>query len=324
MTIDHMKRILDIEPEVIACDLHPDYLSSRWATSQASPVIQIQHHFAHIVSCLAENHEPGPVIGLSFDGTGYGEDGRIWGGEVLIADTIRYSRAAHIEYIPMPGGTAAIRSPWRMAVSYLYHAYGDTFYDLNLPMIRNVDPKKLRIITQMIHKSLNSPLTSSLGRFFDGISAILGLRDKVGFEGQAAMELEMLASEDVEGAYPFFWDGDCPNKLRVDEIIKGVVDDIFKGVKAPLIAGKFHNTIIEMFTEICIEIGIKAGLNKVALSGGVFQNRILLNGLIQSLTDQGFTVLSHKQVPTNDGGISLGQAVAAACQIQNEKVPSSP
>ena len=194
LTIRHMKRILDINPEIIAFDLHPDYLSTRYAEEQQDiQKIQVQHHHAHIVSAMAENMLDGPVIGLSFDGTGYGSDGTIWGGEILFAEIEKFSRAAHFAYVPMPGSAAAIKEPWRMAVSYLYDAFGEGFWDLDLPFLKKIDHNKLKIIVKMISKQLNSPHTSSLGRLFDGIAAIAGIRNHVFFEGQAAMELEMLA-----------------------------------------------------------------------------------------------------------------------------------
>jgi hydrogenase maturation protein HypF len=206
LTIRHMKRILEVKPEIIAHDMHPDYLSTRWAEKQQEiEKIPVQHHHAHIVSAMAENKIDGPVIGLSFDGTGYGPDGAIWGGEILIADQKQFTRAAHFAYIPMPGSAAAIKEPWRMAVSYLYDALGQDIGSLDLPLLRDIQENKLKIVIEMITKRVNSPDTSSLGRLFDGVAAIVGLRNCVAFEGQAAMELEMTAEGVADRIYDFEW-----------------------------------------------------------------------------------------------------------------------
>ena len=209
LTIRHMKRILDVDPEIVACDLHPDYLSTKYALSRKNvKVVRVQHHHAHIAGCMAENMIDGPVIGLSFDGTGYGEDGKIWGGEILVAEKSRFTRAAHISYIPMPGSAAAIKEPWRMAASYLYDAFGEEMWGLDLPVLKETSEDKIRFIIDMISKKINSPETSSLGRLFDGISAIIGIRNRVCFEGQAAMELEMLSDENTEETYDYEWISD--------------------------------------------------------------------------------------------------------------------
>ncbi|MFC1798718.1 carbamoyltransferase HypF [Thermodesulfobacteriota bacterium] len=311
-TIAHMKRILDIEPEIVAYDLHPDYLSIRYAEGfKGVKSVGVQHHHAHIVSCMAENHVGGPVIGLSFDGTGYGSDGHVWGGEVLLAEESSFNRLAHLAYVPMPGGAAAIREPWRMAVSYLYHTFEKDFKNLRLPVIETVEAGKLNFVTKMIDKQVNSPLTSSLGRLFDGIAAIVGIRNRVFYEGQAAMELEMLADEIAPQAYSYHWGKKKNCQVDIKPVIRGVVDDMHQQISPAVISARFHATLVQMFTDLCVEIEKEHGLNRVALSGGVFQNSILLNGLCQMLEEKGFTVFTHKQVPTNDGGISLGQAVAA-------------
>jgi hydrogenase maturation protein HypF len=317
MTVNHLKRILNIVPEVIACDLHPDYLSTRWALNLEKPVIRVQHHFAHIASCLAENRQEGPVIGISLDGTGFGEDGCIWGGEVLVADTRRYRRAAHLEYAPMPGGAAAIKAPWRMAASYLYHVFGDDFFNLELPLFRHADREKMTVIVQMIRKSVNAPLTSSLGRLFDGVSAILGIRGEVGFEGQAAMELEMMAAKGVEERYPVSWTGGQTRIVLLEPIIREIVSDSLKGIPVHIISARFHNTVIRLFCELCLDLRKETGIQSVALSGGAFQNGILLDGMIRTLRAHRFSIISHRLVPSNDGGISLGQAVVAASRIEH-------
>ena len=313
LTINHMKRILDIDPEIIAYDLHPDYLSTRYAQKQVNiKKIQVQHHHAHVVSCMAENMLEGQVIGLSFDGTGFGTDGCIWGGEVLIAEAGAFKRAAHLSYVPMPGSESAIKEPWRMAVSYLYDAFGDKLWDLDLPVLREIDKKNLKIIVDMISKRINSPYTSSLGRLFDGIAAIIGIRNRVSFEGQAAMELEMLAGEETQATYDYEWLYEGLYKIALKPIIQGVTKDVEHGVRPSEISAKFHLTLIHLFSELCDVLRDERDINRIVLSGGVFQNSILLAGLITSLEAKGFVVFSHKKVTANDGGISLGQAMVAA------------
>ncbi len=317
-TIDHMKRILDIEPSIIAHDLHPDYISTRYAMEQkAERKIGIQHHHAHIASVMAENRIDGPVIGLAFDGTGYGTDRAIWGGEVLLAELSGFTRAAHLGYVPMPGGAAAIKEPWRMGIGYLYDAYGEKLLDLDLPILRNTDKSKISFVTRMIVKGINSPATSSLGRLFDGIAAILGLRNRVTFEGQAAMDMEMIAEMEGESRYLYEWDNcDDTRRICTAPLISGVVNDLHYGLTPSEISGKFHRTLIGLFTELALEIRKETGLNRAALSGGVFQNSILLSGMIWELEREGFKVYTHTQVPTNDGGISLGQVAAAGAMIE--------
>ncbi|MGD9249961.1 MAG: carbamoyltransferase HypF, partial [Desulfobacterales bacterium] len=313
-TIDHLQRILDIAPQVIACDLHPDYMSTRYARERDDlPLIQVQHHHAHIVSAMAENHLEGRVIGLAFDGTGYGSDGTIWGGEVLIAEASRFERAAYLSPVPMPGGAAAIRSPWRMAVSYLAHAFGDRFHDLDIPFLQSIDRRQAEVLATMGRKRINAPLTSSLGRLFDGVAALLGLRHQVAFEGQAAMELEMTAGDGEAEAYAYHWQvmGDS-RRIEVASIIEGVVADLVDGTPAPQISSRFHATLTALFSALCCEIRQASGLDRVVMSGGAFQNVLLSTALANALERQGFEVYTQRLVPPNDGGISLGQAVAAA------------
>lgn len=313
LTIRHMKRILDVDPEIVACDLHPDYLSTKYALSHKNvKVVRVQHHHAHIAGCMAENMIDGPVIGLSFDGTGYGADGKIWGGEILVAENIRFTRAAHISYIPMPGSAAAIKEPWRMGISYLYDVFGEDMWGLDIPVLKATGKDKIRFIIDMISKKINSPETSSLGRLFDGISAIIGIRNRVCFEGQAAMELEMLSDENTEETYDYEWiSEDNIFRILTAPIIKGVVSDVHNGIHQSVIGGKFHRTAIRLFTELCKIIRKDTDIERVALSGGVFQNSILLSGMVKALEENGFKVYTHKLVPSNDGGISLGQAIVA-------------
>jgi hydrogenase maturation protein HypF len=312
-TINHLKGILRIEPKIVACDLHPDYLSTRYANEHNEMMkVQVQHHHAHIVSCMAENHLEGPVIGLSFDGTGYGSDGKMWGGEVLAVETDQFERTASLSYVGMPGSAAAIKQPWRMAVSYLYDVFGDLIWDLNLPMLRQIGEKNVKIIIEMISKKINSPQTSSLGRLFDGVAAIVGIRDDVFFEGQAAMELEMVARDDRNARYDYEWVSGDFYRILPGPIIEGVVRDMEKGIHPSEISSKFHATLIHLFSQLCDVIRKERGLNRVVLSGGVFQNSLLLYGLKRALEQDRFQVFAHRLVPTNDGGISLGQAQVAA------------
>ena len=313
LTINHLKRILDISPEIIACDMHPNYLSTQFAEKQQNiEKISVQHHHAHIVSCMAENKLDGPVVGLSFDGTGFGADGAIWGGELLIVEEHNFERAGHLRYVPMPGSTAAIREPWRMAVSYLKDSFGKDFNNLNLPGLKEIESEKLTVVSEMITKGVNSPLTSSLGRLFDGVAAICGVRNQANFEGQAAMELEMLAVESDGLCYDYDWETADVLRILPAPIIRGVVTDILNKVPIGEISARFHQTLIHLFANLCEVIRSDRGLNRVVLSGGCFQNSILLSGMLRVLQGKKFEVFTHEQVPTNDGGIALGQAVVAA------------
>ncbi len=313
LTVAHMKGILDINPKIVAYDLHPDYLSTRYAKVQEDvTMVPVQHHHAHIVSCMAENMLEGPVIGLAFDGAGYGSDGCIWGGEILIAEEGGFDRAGQLSYAPMPGSAQAVREPWRMAVSYLHATFGEDFRNLDLPMLNEIDPKKIDILVRMISRNINCPATSSLGRLFDGIAAILGIRNNVFFEGQAAVELEMLTDEEEKSIYAYEWTSGDVHKILFEPLIYGAVKDMEQGVQPAVIGGKFHLTLIHMFSDLCEVIRKERGLDRVVLSGGVFQNSLLLRRLVRRLEEKSFQVFTHKLVPANDGGISLGQALVAA------------
>ncbi len=317
LTIDHLERILDIRPELIACDRHPDYLSTQWAKSQSqAPVVEVQHHHAHIAAVAAEHRLEGPVIGLAFDGTGLGDDGTIWGGEILAADAAGFRRLAALEAVPMPGGAAAVREPWRMGLTYLHAVFGDGLWELNLPLLRDLDPDKAGIVVQMAEKRINAPPTSSLGRLFDGVAAILGLRANAAYEGQAAMELEMIADGREHGPYPFDWEEGPCRRLRVAPLIKALVTDIQDNVPAFIISRRFHETIVRMCAALCASIRGERRLNRVVLGGGCFQNVLLLEGLQQDLTAAGFEVFAPRRVPANDGGLALGQALVAAAAAQ--------
>ncbi|MBW2117374.1 MAG: carbamoyltransferase HypF [Deltaproteobacteria bacterium] len=321
LTISHLKRILEIRPKILAHDLHPDYLSSKFALKQDElPAIAVQHHHAHIASCLAEHGIKGPVIGVAMDGTGLGTDGRIWGGEILLADLTSFKRAAHLDYVALPGGDAAAKFPWRMALAYLDKAYGDGLFDLPIPFVRDLDKDEAMIVLSMARKGINSPLTSSCGRLFDAVSSLLGLRHRIGYEGQAAIELDMCQNHHEKGMYPWQMQKKDDNWVMLtSEIIKGIVGDIANGVGKGIISRRFHNTLIHMVTELCAGIRDKMGTDKVALSGGSFQNVSLLTGLSHALEHKEFSVYSHALVPTNDGGLALGQAVCAGLQYAGVK-----
>ncbi|MFH2046924.1 MAG: carbamoyltransferase HypF [Pseudomonadota bacterium] len=311
--ITHLKEILQVNPQIIAYDLHPDYPGTRYALKQKQlRLIGVQHHFAHMVGCMAEHGLNEKVIGIILDGSGYGLDGRIWGGEVLVGNLSSFERKSHFEYLPLPGGNLAIKEPWRMAVSYLYQAYGENLLELPLQFIKKLEPNKIDILLKMIRQKVNSPLTSSCGRLFDGVAALIGLRDVIDFEGQAAMDLEMIQGCEKSSCYPIETiNNNGIYLIRHQPIIKGIVEDIKKGKTGAQISRRFHLTLIEIFTRICCKVRAESALEKVVLSGGVFQNRTILTGLEEQLKQRGFKVYSNALIPTNDGGLSLGQAVAA-------------
>lgn len=314
--IAHFQRLFDIEPEVVAYDLHPEYLATKHALSLDLPQkIGVQHHHAHIASVMAEHNLAEPVIGVAADGTGYGLDGAIWGGEFMVADCQDFERLAHLAYVPLPGGEQAIKQPWRMAAVYLQHTFGDDFLNLDIPFVHQLDQQKWRPLAQMMARDINSPLTSSFGRLFDAVSAVLGIRSEAVYEGQAAIELEMLA-QPTDKAYPFTITPGTPAQLDVRPMMTAIVYELGRGVAVPVLAGRFQRTVAQMVTAVCCQIQQQTGLNRVALSGGVFQNRLLLEQAHDLLGNQGFQVYTNRQVPPNDGGISLGQAAVAGAIIQ--------
>jgi len=311
-TVDLYQKLFRIRPEIVAYDLHPEYLSTKYALRLAGDKIGVQHHFAHMASCLAENGERGPVIGLAFDGLGFGADGNLWGGEFLVGDYGSFERRAHFEYVPMPGGAAAIQNPWRMALSYLYTFLGREGLMKHLPIFAKATEEKIRVILQQIDRQVNSPRTSSCGRLFDAVSALLELCSSVSYEGQAAVELEMIASPGEIGAYEFFGEEEEGKEIiRLKPMIEGILRDLGKGTVHPVISSKFHNTLVKIGVATCRKIKRQGGPKKVALTGGVFQNRLLSERMRAALEKAGFAVLLHRRVPCNDGGLSLGQAVIA-------------
>ncbi|MBI3764785.1 MAG: carbamoyltransferase HypF, partial [Chloroflexi bacterium] len=322
--VAHFERLFRITPEIIAHDLHPDYLSTRFAIRNSQPAtrIPVQHHHAHIAACLAENGHSGdrPVIGVAFDGTGYGTDGAIWGGEFLVANYSTFERAAHLAYVPLPGGDAGTRKPARVALSHLLTA--GVSLDTDLPPVSALTAAERRVVERQVETGLNSPPTSSMGRLFDAVAAIIGLREVVNYEGQAAIELEAMAEGDETEEYGFGLTRVerptgrlCTGGWSVEgaPLIRAVAGDFRAGVPAPIIAARFHNGVAAMIRDVCVLLREQQGLNEVALSGGVFQNVTLLGKTLAFLREAGFEVLIHRLVPPNDGGIALGQALIASC-----------
>ena len=311
-TILHIQNTLDINPDIIACDKHPNYFTTLDALKQKKKIIQVQHHHSHIVSCMAENNIWGDVIGIAFDGTGFGEDGNMWGGEFLICNEKSFLRKAHFNYVSMIGGDMAAKEPYRMGISLLFNAYGEDFSDINLPFLKAIDKNKIYFFLNMIKKNINTPLTSSVGRFFDGVAAILNLKHINSFEGEAPMLLEMKVKKGVKTFYDYYLKGKGLMVIKTEPIIKGIVDDILNGLSEREISSKLHNTFVKISLDICIKIKKETSLDRVVLSGGVFQNTHLLKLFIREFKKEKFKLFFHSKVPTNDGGLSLGQAVIAA------------
>ena len=321
--IRHFRSLLLIEPELLVHDLHPDYPGSRFARSQTElPTVGVQHHHAHAVSCMAEHGLAGPVIALTLDGNGYGPDNTVWGGEMLLADYDSFERFAHLTTVPMPGSDAAIREPWRMAVSHLYNTYGSGYSGLGLQLLHD-KADQVPVIEQMITGKINSPLTSSCGRLFDAVAALLGLRYAVSFEGQAATELEMLLDQTAgeDSCYPFeiTHKENEPWQMLTAPLIRAVVEDILADTPAELVSRRFHNTLTALFTRMCRNMRDAVNINQVVLSGGVFQNLNLQQQLKRNLEKLSFEVYVHQQVPANDGGLALGQAVAGRVMYEKNR-----
>jgi len=318
-SITSFKKMFRVKPEIIACDLHPDYLSTQYAeeikVKKGLKVVKVQHHHAHIVSCMAENNVKEKVIGVAYDGTGYGDDGNIWGGEFLLCDLKKYSRVGHLKYYSLPGGDKAIVEPWRMAYSYLYSIYGPKAKILDIDFNRRMDYDKLSIIEKMIDKNINSPLTSSCGRLFDAASSLIGVRDEISYEGQAAMELESFCASGMTERYKFsIYKEEEEFIIDPQEIFIDIITDLKKGLDKKVMATKFHNTVAEFTVDLCGKIRENTKINEIALSGGVFQNKYLTEKVVFLLEDKGFKVYIQRKVPPNDGGISLGQAVVAGSE----------
>lgn len=310
-TLAHLKRFFRVSPVAAAHDLHPNYMSTRFALEESGlQLVGVQHHHAHIASCMADNGLNGRVLGIAFDGTGYGTDGRIWGGEFLVCDFGGFERRGHLRYVPLPGGDQAVRQPWRSALSYLRAAYGPEARSLPLPLFDEIPHRNMAIVDSMLAGKVQTTETSSCGRLFDAVACILGLRHETTYEGQAAIELETVASE-ATSSYPFAFVGTDPFQIDVRPAIQAIVRDFQAGRAVGEISACFHRTMAEIVVEGCRRIRASDGLNRVCLSGGTFQNLRLLGQSFAGLREFGFEVFVHHHVPPNDGGLSLGQAVVA-------------
>jgi hydrogenase maturation protein HypF len=340
-TLSLYERLFHIEPEIIAHDLHPDYLATKYAHElgeSGMKLVPVQHHHAHVASCLTDNGLESPVIGVAFDGTGMGADGNIWGGEFLVADYRGYQRVGHLEYLPLPGGDAAIKRPYRTTIAYILTLLGENALNAviaseakqsQLASIGQVTEFEVEVIKRQIERKINSPLSSSMGRLFDAVSALLGIRSEIDYEGQAAVELEMAAYSSIiamnvsdkaisyaQERYPYrIVEDEGIRIVRLKDLLSAVIEDFHHGISKERIAIRFHNTIAGMINEMCQLIADESGISQVALSGGVFQNRLLLRKTVSLLESSGLQVFTHRQVPCNDGGISLGQAVIANFSI---------
>jgi len=276
-------------------------------------LVPVQHHHAHIASCLADNGIDAPVIGVSWDGTGYGTDGHVWGGEFLIADLDGFERVGSFREVAMPGGEAAVREPWRMAAAFLQVAYGESMDELDLAFVRRLDRAAWRLLSRAAERGLNAPPTSSAGRLFDAVASLLGLRDRVDFEAQAAMELEALSESEPDRLYAVgLPERDGRIIVETPDIVRGVVEDLLVGTRTEQIGSRFHATLADVIVKACYRVRERSGLERVALSGGVFQNILLLRLAVDGLHRSGFRVYTHHRVPPNDGGLALGQAAIAA------------
>ena len=326
-TLEHFERSIElyqhlfrVEPEVVAYDLHPDYLSTRYATDSGRRTVPIQHHEAHVAACLVDNgwsSEAGPVIGVAWDGTGYGRDGHIWGGEFFAGDYRGFRRAAHLEYLPLPGGEAAIRHPWRLALGYVYASAGE------VPALPGIPQEEARVVRRLVEQGLNTPLTSAAGRLFDAVAALAGVRQHVSYEAQAAIELEMRATAWAEQAGGSVLPGGLPGYafemeeadgrlvVRLGALLAGVRADLARGTEAGRVGWRFHRTLADLIVAVCRRLAGKLGTETVVLTGGCFQNRLLLSLVVPALAAAGFRVLLHRQTPCNDGCVSLGQVALA-------------
>jgi hydrogenase maturation protein HypF len=304
-----LPRLYETPPAMIAHDLHPDYLSTQFAERSRGAKRPVQHHWAHVLSCLADNAIDGPALGVAWDGTGFGADGTIWGGEFLRARGDSFERVAHLRTFRLPGGEAAAREPRRSALGLLFEC--GRLENAALPPLREFSPENLALLRRMLERGIQSPVTSSAGRLFDAVASLLGVRQIASFEGQAAMELEFLAAAGIDASYPFEARGEEPIVLDWGPTVGAILDDLEIGVGAEIISAKFHDTLVEMI----VHVARVAGERRVALSGGCFQNGVLLERAVRRLREESFEPVWHRDVPPNDGGISLGQIIAATRQL---------
>ncbi len=317
-TVAHLQKILEIEPVAVAHDLHPDYLSTSFAGEIGHlPKIAVQHHYAHMASCMAENRLDGDVIGVIFDGAGFGLDGNIWGGEFLLGNYRTFQRRGHFRYVPLPGGDAAAIETYRMAIAYLYDSYGEGLFDLSLPVLGALEVKEKKLFLAMLQQGINTPLSSSCGRLFDAVAALFGVRNSNAYEGQAAIELEALAERGAsDGEYPYAIFNDAGGFIVDFRLMIGaILQDIEAGGPLPAMARRFHDTLAAAAVDACSVIRGESKVERVVLSGGVFQNKLLTERIYDLLASNGFQVFTHRLVPPNDGGLALGQAVIAGRNV---------
>ena len=322
-SIDHLSQVLQIEPEAVACDLHPDYMSSHYAAGRNLPLYRVQHHHAHAAAVMAEHELRGPVLAVVLDGTGLGDDGTIWGGEILQADLTSYRRLGHLSHLHLPGGDAAASEPWRMALAALYQTFGAESVTKHLPpVLAHVDITAITTIVSMLANDFNCPVTSSCGRLFDAVAALLGIRLKISYEGQAAMELEALAKRGRNAN----WLGDilpslhselstflCLNEgkweISCPEFVKLVLDGIYKGDAPEEIAWRFHSQLIGSIARLLVILARQTGIKQVVLAGGCMQNSLLLEGLLHTLNSVHLQIFTGNMLPVNDGAVSFGQTI---------------
>jgi hydrogenase maturation protein HypF len=313
-TLELYQRLFRIEPRIVAHDDHPEYLSTKWALELDLPKVSVQHHHAHIVSVTAEHGIADKVIGIAFDGTGYGTDGHIWGGEVLICDWQKSERAAHLRYVPMPGGAGAIKRPARMALGTL-HEYGLLGHPGAAPLLSRLALGEECTLLTMIDRKVNCPLTSSMGRLFDTVAALAGIADDARYEGEAAILLEAAADSTAEGCYRFDLvessDAECPLVIDAGALLAAVLSDVDAQIPSGVISTRFHRAVVTCVVEVSKAVSVRTGTRNVALAGGVFMNRLILGGAVRGLRESGFAPLTHVNLPVNDGAVSFGQAVVA-------------
>ncbi|WP_439882718.1 carbamoyltransferase HypF [Pontibacter sp. MBLB2868] len=318
--VTDLQQLYEVSPRVVAADRHPDYLSTKYGQQLGLPVVEVQHHYAHVLACMADNGIKAPVLGIALDGTGLGTDGTIWGGEFLRVRRHGFERVAHFHTFRLPGGEAAVREPRRAALGMLYEVYGDEMFETAIaPQLQDFTKTEVALLRQMLHKNLNTPVTSSSGRLFDGVAALLGLRQKVSFEGQAAMELEFAARQGIAEVYPITIAAGNPGVPAVIDwrpMLLQLMDDLKRQVARGVIAARFHNTLAESILLVARQIGEQ----RVVLTGGCFQNRYLAEKVVARLQQGGFTPYWHRRIPPNDGGLAVGQLLAAAAAgiLKNE------
>jgi hydrogenase maturation protein HypF len=322
-TVNHLEQLFDVRPEALAADLHPQYLSTEYALRrhrgelagrEALPIVRVQHHHAHIVSCMAEHGRREAVIGLACDGVGYGDDGAVWGCEILQADWAGYERLGHLRYLPLVGGDAAAVESWRVAVAALHETFGDGALAWARTLALSADAGALEQAMEMLTLGVSCPPASSLGRWFDAVAALAGVAGGNRYEGEAPMRLEGAIDPKVDEAYAFALESTGPFAIDLRPMVEQIVADVMGGQGPGVVAAKFHNTVAAFLQAAAERAREQTGIETVALSGGCFANRYLTARLNESLSAAGFEVLRHRTIPCNDGGVALGQAVVAAAQ----------